>query len=262
MRALHTAATEVPRTQRPSHFPNNIANWHDWLQAPSSRSSRICSTITVSLVGTQTSDAMQTSCLFGIDSAAASRPSLRRGHVTQGTIMPTAMTSDVAIRGDRLFQDPDAGRHVRLQPRTVLQMGRSGPHLHAQGNVVFSSASRSARTRRRRHQPQGQVSWQFVSARPRRRARPAPAHRAFINRRVASIGDNLSTEPPASGTAQDGRPIPTAWAICSRQSRTGQGRSCDRDFRSDRGSRALRVNAKSKHRRRSKMLPPTSNMML
>ena len=71
-------------------------------------------------VGAQASD-QGTILPVGIDIGGGVKTVGTPRLMTQGTLSQTGNDLDLAITRRRLFQDPDAGRHLSLYPRRLIQ---------------------------------------------------------------------------------------------------------------------------------------------
>ena len=218
MRALHTAATGMMAQElNVQVISNNIANMRTSGYKRQRAEFQDLLYEHVSRVGTQTST--QGNILpVGIELGGGVKTVGTPRVMTQGTLLPTGNTFDLAIRGEGFFKIADAGRHLHLYPRRLLPDGRAGPHRHAAGQRACSPASPSRRTRPR--------SPSTRRARSRRSSAGSTTPTVlgqitltrFVNKAgLQAIGDNLFVETPASGHAagQRRRP-PTASATCSR----------------------------------------------
>src|SRR5882762_10109726 len=159
----------------------------------------------VSRVGTQTS-AQGNILPVGIDLGGGVKTVGTPRLMTQGTLSATGSTLDLAVRGDGFFkiQVPD-GTYAYTRDGS-FQMDAQGRIVTAQGNVVQPAISIPANSTGLTINAQGQVS-----VTPQGTTTPTVLGQLtltrFINQAgLLSIGDNMFTETPASGTPQDGLP--------------------------------------------------------
>jgi flagellar basal-body rod protein FlgG len=159
----------------------------------------------VSRVGTQTSD-QGTVLPAGIEIGSGVKTVATPRVMSQGNLLPTQKTLDVAVRGEGFFkvQLPDGrsaysrdgsfemdaqGRIVTaqgyvIQPGITIPQGSTGITINAQGQVAATAAGTTTPTQI------GQIELAN-----------------FVNKSgLQAIGDNLYLETPASGTAQSGTP--------------------------------------------------------
>ena len=206
MRALHTAATGMMAQElNVQVISNNIANMRTTGYKRQRAQFQDLLYEHVRRIGTQTSD--QGNILpVGIDLGSGVKPVGTPRLMTQGTLAPTGSELDVAIRGEGFFkiQLPDGtfaytrdgsfqmdaqGRIVTVQgnvlsPGLTIPQNSTGLTINAQGQVSVTQQGQTAPT----------VIGQLTLTR-------------FINKAgLLSIGDNMFTETPASGTPQDGVP--------------------------------------------------------
>ncbi len=159
----------------------------------------------VSRVGTQTS-AQGNILPVGIDLGSGVKTVGTPRIMTQGTLTSTGSALDVAIRGDGFFkiQLPD-GTYSYTRDGS-FQMDATGRIVTVQGNVVQPAITIPQNSTGLTINSQGQISvipqgstaptilGQFTLTR-------------FINQAgLLSIGDNMYTETPSSGTPIDGLP--------------------------------------------------------
>ncbi|MGB7258490.1 MAG: flagellar basal-body rod protein FlgG [Pseudolabrys sp.] len=159
----------------------------------------------VSRIGTQTS-AQGNILPVGIDLGSGVKTVGTPRLMTQGTLSQTGGTLDVAIRGDGFFkiQMPD-GTYSYTRDGSFM-MDAQGRIVTAQGNVVQPAITVPQNSTGLTINPQGQVS-----VIPQGQTQPTVLGQItltrFINQAgLLSIGDNMYTETPASGTPQDGLP--------------------------------------------------------
>ncbi|HEU4661704.1 MAG TPA: flagellar basal-body rod protein FlgG [Pseudolabrys sp.] len=159
----------------------------------------------VSRIGTQTSS--QGNILpVGIDIGSGVKTVGTPRLMTQGTLTQTGGSLDVAIRGDGFFkiQLPD-GTFAYTRDGS-FQMDQQGRIVTAQGNLVQPTITIPPNATGLTISPQGQVS-----VIPQGSTTPTVLGQLILTRFInqaglLSIGDNMYTETPASGTPQDGLP--------------------------------------------------------
>jgi flagellar basal-body rod protein FlgG len=126
--------------------------------------------------------------------------------MTQGTMLPTGNTLDVAIRGEGFFkiQMPD-GTFTYTRDGS-FQMDAQGRIVTAGGNVVQPGINIPTNAQSITISPAGQVSALIPGSTTPSILGQLVLTR-FINKAgLQAIGDNLFVETPASGTPQDGVP--------------------------------------------------------
>jgi flagellar basal-body rod protein FlgG len=206
MRALYTAATGMMAQElNVQVISNNIANMRTTGYKRQRAEFQDLLYEHVRRIGTQTSD--QGNILpVGVDIGSGVKSVGTPRLMSQGTLAPTGSPLDVAIRGEGFFkiQLPDGtyaytrdgsfqmdaqGRIVTVQgnvvsPGITIPQNASGLTINAQGQVSVTTQGQTAPT----------VLGQLTLTR-------------FVNKAgLLSVGDNLFTETPASGTPQDGLP--------------------------------------------------------
>jgi flagellar basal-body rod protein FlgG len=159
----------------------------------------------VSRIGTQTS-AQGNKLPVGIDLGAGVKTVGTPRLMTQGTLLQTGGSLDLAIRGDGFFkiQLPD-GTYAYTRDGS-FQMDAQGRIVTAQGNVVQSAITIPQNATGLTINSQGQVS-----VTPQGQTAPTVLGQLTLTRFInnaglLSIGDNMFTETAASGTPQDGLP--------------------------------------------------------
>jgi flagellar basal-body rod protein FlgG len=159
----------------------------------------------VSRIGTQTS-AQGNILPVGIDLGSGVKTVGTPRLMTQGTLTQTSSSLDLAIRGDGFFkiQMPDSTYSYTRDGS--FQMDAQGRIVTAQGNVVQPAITIPQNSTGLTINAQGQVS-----VIPQGSSTPTILGQLtltrFINQAgLLSVGDNLYTETPASGTPQDGLP--------------------------------------------------------
>jgi len=203
MRALHTAATGMMAQElNVQVISNNIANMRTTGYKRQRAEFQDLLYEQVRRVGTQTST--QGNILpVGIELGAGVKTAGTPRIMTQGTLLPTGNSLDVAIRGEGLFkiQMPD-GTFTYTRDGS-FQMDAQGRIVTPQGYVVQPGITIPANATALTINTQGQVSVIPAGA-----TTPQVLGQILLTRFVnkaglASIGDNLFVETPASGTPQD-----------------------------------------------------------
>jgi flagellar basal-body rod protein FlgG len=206
MRALHTAATGMQAQElNVQVISNNIANMRTTGYKRQRAQFQDLLYEHVSRVGTQTSSAGNI-LPVGIDLGGGVKTVGTPRLMTQGTLSATGGTLDVAIRGDGFFkiQQPD-GTYAYTRDGS-FQMDAQGRIVTAQGSVVQPTISIPANSTGLTINAQGQVSVTPQGTTTSTVIGQLTLTR-FINQAgLLSIGDNMFTETPASGTPQDGLP--------------------------------------------------------
>ena len=206
MRALHTAATGmVAQELNVQVISNNIANMRTTGYKRQRAQFSDLLYEHVRRIGTQTSD--QGNILpVGVDLGSGVKTVGTPRLMNQGTLAPTGSELDVAIRGEGFFkiQLPD-GTFAYTRDGS-FQMDAQGRIVTAQGNVVSPGLTIPQNSTGLTINAQGQVSVTQSG-----QTTPTVVGQLnltrFVNKAgLLSIGDNLFTETPASGTPQDGVP--------------------------------------------------------
>jgi flagellar basal-body rod protein FlgG len=206
MRALHTAATGMMAQElNVQVISNNIANMRTTGYKRQRAEFQDLLYEHVSRIGTQTSS--QGNILpVGIDLGGGVKTVGTPRLMTQGTLSQTGSTLDLAIRGDGFFkiQMPD-GTFAYTRDGS-FQMDATGRIVTAQGNPVQPTITIPANSTGLTINAQGQVSVTTQGS-----TTPSVLGQLSLTRFVnqtglLSVGDNMYTETPASGTPQDGLP--------------------------------------------------------
>jgi flagellar basal-body rod protein FlgG len=206
MRALHTAATGMMAQElNVQVISNNIANMRTTGYKRQRAEFQDLLYEHVKRIGTQTSD--QGNILpVGVDLGSGVKTVGTPRLMSQGTLNPTGSPLDVAIRGEGFFkiQLPD-GTYAYTRDGS-FQMDAQGRIVTVQGNVVQPGITIPQNATSLTINSQGQVS-----VVPQGQSAPTVLGQLsltrFINKAgLLSIGDNMFTETPASGTPQDGLP--------------------------------------------------------
>jgi len=206
MRALSTAATGMMAMElNVQVISNNLANMTTTGYKRQRAEFQDLLYDHVSRIGTQTSS--QGNILpVGIDLGSGVKTVGTPRLMTQGTLTQTSGSLDLAIRGDGFFkvQLPD-GTYSYTRDGS-FQMDAQGRIVTAQGNVVQPAITIPQNSTGLTINAQGQVS-----VIPQGTTTPSILGQLTLTRFVnqaglLSIGDNMYTETPASGTPQDGLP--------------------------------------------------------
>jgi flagellar basal-body rod protein FlgG len=206
MRALYTAATGMMAQElNVQVISNNIANMRTTGYKRQRAEFQDLLYEHVRRIGTQTSD--QGNILpVGVDLGSGVKTVGTPRLMQQGTLAPTGSELDLAIRGEGFFkiQLPD-GTYAYTRDGS-FQMDAQGRIVTVQGNVVSPGLTIPQNATGLTVNSQGQVS-----VTPNGTTTPTVIGQLtltrFINKAgLLSIGDNMFTETPASGTPQDGQP--------------------------------------------------------
>src|SRR6478752_8568166 len=206
MRALHTAATGMMAQElNVQVISNNIANMRTTGYKRQRAEFQDLLYEQVRRVGAQSSD--QGAVLpIGVELGSGVRTAGTPRVMTQGSLLPTQKTLDVAIRGEGFFriQMPD-GRTTYTRDGS-FEMDAQGRLVTAQGNLVQPGITIPQNATSVSVNSQGQV---FVTL-PGTNT-PSQVGQIelsiFVNKAgLQSMGDNLYLETPASGAPQNGNP--------------------------------------------------------
>ena len=206
MRALSTAATGMMAMElNVQVISNNLANMTTTGYKRQRAEFQDLLYDHVSRIGTQTS-AQGNILPVGIDLGSGVKTVGTPRLMTQGTLTKTNGSLDLAIRGDGFFkiQMPD-GTYAYTRDGS-FQMDAQGRIVTAQGNVVQPAITIPQNSTGLTINAQGQVS-----VMPQGSSTPTVLGQLTLTRFVnqaglLSVGDNMYTETPASGTPQDGLP--------------------------------------------------------
>ncbi len=206
MRALSTAATGMMAMElNVQVISNNLANMTTTGYKRQRAEFQDLLYDHVSRIGTQTS-AQGNILPVGIDLGSGVKTVGTPRLMTQGTLTQTSSSLDLAIRGEGFFkiQLPD-GTYAYTRDGS-FQMDAQGRIVTAQGNVVQPAITIPQNAAGLTINAQGQVS-----VIPQGTSTPTILGQLtltrFINQAgLLSVGDNMYTETPASGTPQDGLP--------------------------------------------------------
>jgi flagellar basal-body rod protein FlgG len=206
MRALSTAATGMMAMElNVQVISNNLANMTTTGYKRQRAEFQDLLYDHVSRIGTQTS-AQGNILPVGIDLGSGVKTVGTPRLMTQGTLTKTNSSLDLAIRGEGFFkiQQPD-GTFAYTRDGS-FQMDAQGRIVTAQGSVLQPSIAIPQNSTGLTINVQGQVS-----VLPQGSSTPTVIGQLTLTRFVnqaglLSIGDNLYTETPASGSPQDGLP--------------------------------------------------------
>ena len=124
--------------------------------------------------------------------------------MTQGTLLPTGNTFDVAIRGEGFFKIVMPDGTFTYTRDGSFQMDAQGRIVTPQGNVVQPGITIPQNSTAVTINQQGQVS-AIVPGSVTPMVLGQITLTRFVNKAgLQAIGDNLFVETPASGTPQDG----------------------------------------------------------
>lgn len=206
MRALHTAATGMMAQElNVQVISNNIANMRTTGYKRQRAEFQDLLYEHVSRVGTQTSengDILPAGIELGSGVKTAGTPRI----MTQGNLLPTGKTYDIAIRGEGLLriQMPD-GRDTYTRDGS-FELDAQGRLVTAQGYVVQPGITIPQNATGVTINQEGQVSVTVPGSNIPSVVGQIELTR-FVNRAgLQAIGDNLFLETPASGPPQNGTP--------------------------------------------------------
>lgn len=206
MRAMHTAATGMMAQElNVQVISNNIANIRTTAYKRQRAEFQDLLYQHVSRVGSQTSD-QGTILPVGIEIGSGVKTVGTPRLMSQGNLLPTQKTLDVAVRGEGFFriQLPD-GRTAYTRDGS-FEMDSQGRLVTAQGYLVQPNITIPQNSTSITINAQGQVS-----ATPAGSTTPTTLGQIeltmFVNKAgLQAIGDNLYLETPASGSPQNSTP--------------------------------------------------------
>jgi len=206
MRALHTAATGMMAQElNVQVISNNIANMRTTGYKRQRAEFQDLLYEHVTRAGTQTSE-QGTILPVGIELGSGVKTVGTPRVMSQGNLLPTQKTLDIAVRGEGFFRIelPD-GRTAYTRDGS-FEMDAQGRVVTANGYVVQPGITIPENSTGISINTQGQVS-----ATPAGTNTPTVIGQLeltmFVNKAgLQAIGDNLYLETPASGTAQNGTP--------------------------------------------------------
>ncbi len=206
MRALHTAATGMMAQElNVQVISNNIANMRTTGYKRQRAEFQDMLYQHVNRVGTQTST-QGTTLPVGIEIGSGVKTVATPRLMSQGNLLPTSKTFDMAIRGEGFFriQLPD-GRTAYTRDGS-FEMDSQGRLVTANGYVVQPGITIPQNSTGVTINTQGQVS-----ATPAGTSTPTQIGQVeltmFVNKAgLQAIGDNMFLETPSSGTPQNSTP--------------------------------------------------------
>jgi flagellar basal-body rod protein FlgG len=206
MRALHTAATGMMAQElNVQVISNNIANMRTSGYKRQRAEFQDLLYEHVSRVGTQTS-AQGNILPVGIELGGGVKTVGTPRVMTQGTLLPTGNTLDVAIRGEGLFKIAMPDGTFTYTRDGSFQMDAQGRIVTPQGNVLQPGITIPQNSTSITINVQGQVSAIAPGSTTPTVLGQITLTR-FVNKAgLQAVGDNLFIETPASGTPQDTPP--------------------------------------------------------
>ena len=206
MRALHTAATGMMAQElNVQVISNNIANMRTTGYKRQRAEFQDLLYEHVSRVGTQTS-AQGNILPVGIELGGGVKTVGTPRVMTQGTLLPTGNTLDVAIRGEGLFKIAMPDGTFTYTRDGSFQMDAQGRVVTPQGNVLQPGITIPQNSTSITINMQGQVSATLPGSTTPTVLGQITLTR-FVNKAgLQAVGDNLFIETPASGTPQDTTP--------------------------------------------------------
>jgi flagellar basal-body rod protein FlgG len=206
MRALHTAATGMMAQElNVQVISNNIANMRTTGYKRQRAEFQDLLYEQVRRVGTQTSDQgnqLPAGVELGSGVKTVGTPRL----MTQGALVQTGKTYDVAIRGEGFFKVLLPDSRTAYTRDGSFELDSQGRLVTASGNLVQPNITIPQNAQSVSISPQGQVT----ATLPGQTASTVLGQielAMFVNKAgLQGIGDNLFLETPASGTPQNGLP--------------------------------------------------------
>jgi flagellar basal-body rod protein FlgG len=204
MRALHTAATGmIAQELNVQVISNNIANMRTTGYKRQRAEFQDLLYEHVNRVGTQTSangNILPAGIELGSGVKTAGTPRI----MSQGTLIPTNKTYDVAIRGEGMFKILMPDGRTAYSRDGSFELDAQGRLVTAQGYVVQPGLTIPQNATSISINQQGQVAVTLPGS-----TTPTAVGQfelaMFINKAgLQAIGDNLFLETPASGVAQSG----------------------------------------------------------
>ena len=206
MRALHTAATGMMAQElNVQVISNNIANMRTTGYKRQRAEFQDLLYEHINRVGTQTSEngnILPVGIELGSGVKTAGTPRV----MTQGNLLPTGKTYDVAIRGEGLFRILMPDGTTSYTRDGSFELDAQGRLVTAQGYVVQPGITIPQNATSIAINPQGQVSVTQPGNTTPNVVGQIELTR-FVNKAgLQAIGDNLFVETPASGAPQNGTP--------------------------------------------------------
>jgi flagellar basal-body rod protein FlgG len=204
MRALHTAATGMMAQElNVQVIANNIANMRTTGYKRQRAEFQDLLYEHVNRVGTQTSENGNI-LPAGIELGSGVKTSGTPRIMTQGNLLPTGKTYDVAIRGEGLFKVLMPDGQTSYSRDGSFELDAQGRLVTAKGYVLQPGITIPQNATSVSISSQGQVSVTLPGATTQSVVGQIELAR-FVNKAgLQAIGDNLFLETPASGPAQNG----------------------------------------------------------
>jgi flagellar basal-body rod protein FlgG len=204
MRALHTAATGMMAQElNVQVIANNIANMRTTGYKRQRAEFQDLLYEHVNRVGTQTSEngnILPAGIELGSGVKTAGTPRI----MTQGNLLPSGKTYDVAIRGEGLFEVLMPDGQTSYTRDGSFELDAQGRLVTAKGYVIQPGITIPQNATSISISSQGQVSVTLPGATTQSIVGQIELAR-FVNKAgLQAIGDNLFLETPASGPAQNG----------------------------------------------------------
>jgi flagellar basal-body rod protein FlgG len=204
MRALHTAATGMMAQElNVQVIANNIANMRTTGYKRQRAEFQDLLYEHVNRVGTQTSEngnILPAGIELGSGVKTAGTPRI----MTQGNLLPSGKTYDVAIRGEGLFKVLMPDGQTSYTRDGSFELDAQGRLVTAKGYVIQPGITIPQNATSISISSQGQVSVTLPGATTQSIVGQIELAR-FVNKAgLQAIGDNLFLETPASGPAQNG----------------------------------------------------------
>jgi flagellar basal-body rod protein FlgG len=206
MRALHTAATGMMAQElNVQVISNNIANMRTTGYKRQRAEFQDLLYEHINRVGTQTSDNGNI-LPIGIELGSGVKTAGTPRVMTQGNLLPTGKTYDVAIRGEGLFRILMPDGTTSYSRDGSFELDAQGRLVTAQGYVVQPGITIPQNATSIAINSQGQVSVTQPGSTTPNTVGQIELTR-FVNKAgLQAIGDNLFVETPASGAPQNGTP--------------------------------------------------------
>jgi flagellar basal-body rod protein FlgG len=204
MRALHTAATGMMAQElNVQVISNNIANMRTTGYKRQRAEFQDLLYEHINRVGTQTSENGNI-LPIGIELGSGVKTAGTPRVMTQGNLLPTGKTYDVAIRGEGLFKVLMPDGQTSYTRDGSFELDAQGRLVTAKGYVIQPGITIPQNATSISISSQGQVSVTLPGATTQSIVGQIELAR-FVNKAgLQAIGDNLFLETPASGPAQNG----------------------------------------------------------
>jgi flagellar basal-body rod protein FlgG len=206
MRALHTAATGMMAQElNVQVISNNIANMRTTGYKRQRAEFQDLLYEHINRVGTQTSENGNI-LPIGIELGSGVKTAGTPRVMTQGNLLPTGKTYDVAIRGEGLFRILMPDGTTSYTRDGSFELDAQGRLVTAQGYLVQPGITIPQNATSIAINSQGQVSVTQPGSTASNTVGQIELTR-FVNKAgLQAIGDNLFVETPASGPPQNGTP--------------------------------------------------------